>query len=86
MTEIANWIIDHGEKIGAYSILFGMVIAFAVGKLWTNNAVMFMRADYERRDAEKTKDCEYNRIALERVLGELERTISTNKILASKTL
>lgn len=84
MTEAANWIIKNWQSVTSSMILAAVSLAFLFGRLWSHTTVMLMRADFEQRHVEKTKDCEYQRVALERTLGELERTITANKILASK--
>lgn len=73
MQEVVTWIFDHGEKIGGYLILLGMVYSFITGKLWSKAAVDSLRTD-----------CEYHRQAHERILGELERAITVGKTLAEK--
>jgi hypothetical protein len=82
MMDAVNWIIEHGEKIGGYLILLGISYAFMTGWLWSKKAVETRIGDFEKREAKINADCDYNRMALERVLGELERASSNNLILA----
>lgn len=82
MTEIAQWILANGEKVGGYIILISVTVAFVTGRLWSKNAVDGLRADFEKREAKVIADCEYHRQAHERLLGELERALALGRVLA----
>lgn len=85
MMEVAQWIFEHGERIGTTTILLGLTYALIAGKLWSNKAVEQRIADFEKREQKVIADCEYHRTAHERLLGELERALTVGKILAGKT-
>jgi hypothetical protein len=83
MMDAIKWIFEHGEKITGYSIMIGVSASFMFGQLWSKKAVDSLRADFEKRELKVIADCEYSRSAHERILGELERAITVNKMLAT---
>lgn len=84
MEAFATWLFEHGERISAWVMAIGLIAAFVFNRLYTAAAVAIIRDGYEKRIKESRDDCQFSRDAHERLLQELERTITLSKTLATK--